>query len=324
MNTKEAVVVSASRRTDVSAYYTDWFRKRLELGYTVYPNPYSQKPVFIDLSPSAVKAFIFWTRNPRPLVKHLDYIDERYQKRHYMQFTINGLPKTLESRNPKVEFAIDTAKLLADRYGSGYVQWRFDPIVISSVTPIQFVTDRFGEIAEKLRGITQRCYFSFVDLYKKTERNFAVLEEQGISFDHRYTSNATEQNLEEQKDLILALNRIANTNQIKMYACAEDKIQQVVSGIEKAHCVDADLVERVCSGTNSQKFTTVPSRIGCGCIESRDIGYYDSCPHGCVYCYANMNPDNALANAKEYIAKGFPLDDKPKPSNNERAQMDLF
>lgn len=324
MSKKESIVVSVSRRTDVPAYYADWFRKRLEIGFTVYPNPHSNKPVYIDLLPNHVKAFMFWTRNPRPLFKHLDYLDDRYQKRHYMHLSINGLPKILEARNPKIEFAIDSAKFLAERYGSGYVQWRFDPIIISSVTPEQFVIDKFGEIAEGLHGVTQRCYFSFVDLYKKTERNFAVLEKQGITFDHQYTSNFIEDNLEKQQNLILALKAIAEANQITMYACAEDKIQETIPGIEKAHCVDADLVERVCQGIDSQKFTTTPSRIGCGCIESRDIGYYDSCPHGCVYCYANMNPDKALINAKTYTNEGFPLDNETKGNDEKPIQPKLM
>lgn len=317
MTKKELIVVSVSRRTDIPAYYPDWFRKRLEIGYAVYPNPYSNKPVFLDLSPEQVKAFVFWTRNPRPLFKHLDYIDDVYEKRHYMHFTINGLPKSIESRNPKIESAVECAKFLAERYGIHYVQWRFDPIIISSpLTSTHFVIDKFGEIAEKLRGVTQRCYFSFVDLYKKTEKNFKIVEQrEGISFDRRYTTNQMEENFEEQKQLIMKINQIANDNQITLYACAEDSIQQALPGIEKAHCVDADLVERVSQASSaSQKFTPMPSRIGCGCIESRDVGYYDSCPHGCIYCYANMDPDEALKKAKEYAAHGFPLDNEIRPA----------
>ena len=125
-------IVSVSRRTDIPAYYADWFRERLEKGFLFYPNPFSQKPVFLSLKPADVRAFVFWTRNPKPLFKHLDFIDDKYNKRHYLHFTINGLPKVLEERNPSLDFAISSAEFLAKRYGPDYVQWRFDPILFSS------------------------------------------------------------------------------------------------------------------------------------------------------------------------------------------------
>ena len=132
-------IVTVSRRTDIPAYFADWFRSRLELGYCFYPNPHSQKPVQMDLSPEKVKAFVFWSRNPKPLLKHLDFIDDKYDKRHYMHFTINGLPEVLEKRNPKIDFAISTVELLAKRYGSHYVQWRFDPIIFSTITTQEYI-----------------------------------------------------------------------------------------------------------------------------------------------------------------------------------------
>lgn len=164
-------IVSVSRRTDVPAYYADWLRQRMERGFAAYPNPHSGKPVFVDLRPESVLCFVFWTRNPRPLFKHLDYIDERYQKRHYTHFTINGLPETLEARNPQIDVALRAVEHLADRYGPDYVQWRFDPIVVSSLTPVELLVERFTELSQRLEGMTRRCYFSFVALYQKTRRN---------------------------------------------------------------------------------------------------------------------------------------------------------
>lgn len=306
------VIITVSRRTDIPAYYADWFRSRLELGYVYYPNPYSQKPVIVDLSPQAVKAFVFWTRNPKPLFKHLDYIDEKYEKRHYMHFTINGLPEILEKRNPKIDFAISSAEFLAKRYGSEYVQWRFDPIIFSSVTDRQFILKTFNYLCEKLEGITLRCYFSFVDLYEKTKRNFnKVAEKHDIKF---YTPS-----LEEQVDLIKEIHSIAKSKNISLFACAEDGLLEKVPYINKAHCVDADIINTICSSNNSD-YDISPSRIGCGCIESKDIGYYDSCPHGCIYCYANMDPEKALENAREYMISGFPMDNIEK----RKEQAELF
>lgn len=303
-------IISASRRTDIPAYYADWFRQRLERGFVAYPNPHSGKPVFMSLLPAHVTCFVFWTRNPKPLFKHLDYIDERYQRRHYMHFTINGLPESLEARNPQVDFAVSSAEFLARCYGSDYVQWRFDPIVVSSVTPVDYILAQFALLASRLQDLTQRCYFSFVDLYQKTRRNFAVLERQGISFDPSYTSAA--ETADAQIALVTTMQQIAATHGITLYACAEEHIARSIPGIKQAHCVDADLVRRVAlAGGLSPK--DAPTRMECGCIDSRDIGHYDSCPHGCLYCYANMNPDKALENARIYARDGVPMDDAEPP-----------
>jgi hypothetical protein len=311
MKKPKQTIISVSRRTDIPAYYADWFRKRLEMGYTFYPNPMSGQPVFANLSPENVRAFVFWTRNPKPLFKHLDYIDERYQKRHYMHFTINGLPEILEKRNPKIDFASDCARYLCDRYGSGYVQWRFDPIILSSVTPVSYFVEKFDEISGKIAGLTERCYFSFVDLYDKTIRNIKKIEkETGIQF--------FDSNLEEQINITKKFQQIADKRNITLHACAEDQLL-TITGIEKAHCVDQDLINKVSNGVN-KKFKPAPSRLGCGCIESRDIGYYNSCPHGCIYCYANMDPETALMKAKEYSEEGFPYD-KLEPFINDQLTM---
>lgn len=309
------VIVTVSRRTDIPAYFAEWFKSRLELGYCFYPNPYSQKPVYLDLSPSNVKAFVFWTRNPKPLIKHLDYIDDKYQKRHYMHFTINGLPELLEKRNPKIDFAIKSAEFLAKRYGCHYVQWRFDPIVFSTVTKKNYVLDIFNELAEKLEGITERCYFSFVDLYDKTLRNIKKIESE-------YSIKFEKTTLNEQTDFVKELISIAQKRKIELYACAEDQLLETLPGLKKAHCVDADLIDRVCLSKDSNNYDIAPSRIGCGCIDSKDIGYYDSCPHGCIYCYANMNPEIALVNAKNYLENGFPMDNLKREEID--SQLNIF
>lgn len=300
---KKKIVVSVSRRTDIPAYFSDWFRKRLEIGDTFYPNPFNPKAiVHQDLRPEAVKAFVFWTRNPKPLFTHLDYIDRLYNKKHYMHFTINGLPEILELRNPRLQYCFDSVKYLADRYEKdNYVQWRFDPIVLSDKSNAEYHLEKFEFIASNLKGIVRRCYFSFVDLYAKTQRNFKKVEsETAINF--------IKPTLEEQIELTKKLKDIADKYGITLFACAEDTIYSKVPGIEKAHCVDGDIINEICKDEPKDNFDVSPSRTGCGCIESRDIGYYDSCPHGCIYCYANMNPQTALNNARNYQKKEFPMD----------------
>ncbi len=300
-------IITVSRRTDIPAYYADWFRARLEKGYAVYPNPYSQKPVKIDLLPENVKAFVFWTRNPHPLFKHLDYIDSRYNYHHYMHLTINGLPELIEKRNPTLDYAISSAEYLAKRYGINYLQWRFDPIVLSSITDTDYILNTFEQIANRLADITSRCYFSFVDLYEKTKRNFIKTEnENNINF---YPTS-----ISEQVKLIEELQIIAERYKIDLYACAEDQVLELIPKIKKAHCVDSDIVNSLYEKESAGDYKLSPSRLGCGCIDSQDLGYYDSCPHGCIYCYANMDPEKALLNARQYLQEGFPLDNIDFPA----------
>lgn len=314
---KKKIVISASRRTDIPAYYSDWFKACIEKEITFYPNPYNPKSIVsTDLSPNAVKVFMFWTRNAIPIFKHLDYIDMKYNKKHYMHYTINGLPEKIEIRNPKIDIAINTVKKLANRYKKiNYVQWRFDPIVISSISDQQYHIDKFGYIADKLKGYVERCYFSFVDYYEKTKRNFRQIEKkENIKF--------IKIPLESQLQLTKEIKSIADLNNIKLYACAEDDVYKNIKGIEKAHCVDMDIINEICKNENYDNYNNSPSRIGCGCIESKDIGYYDSCPHGCIYCYANMNPENAIINARNYLQNGFPYDNYI--NKNENNQYKLF
>jgi len=313
MNNKPHII-SVSRRTDIPAYYSGWFRERLENGYTYYENPVTKKPVYADLSPDCVRAFVFWTRNPKPLFDHLDFIDGRYNKRHYMHFTINGLPVELEERNPKVEFAIDSAKWLSDRYGDHYVQWRFDPIVISSITPDDYIVSRFEYIARNLEGYVKRCYFSYVDLYKKTISNVKKTAE-------KFNIEFYDYSLNQKIALTNEIKEIALRYGITLYACAEDNLLSA-AGVEKAHCVDHDLIALVSGKDFSAK--SMPSRIECGCIDSRDIGYYDSCPHGCIYCYANMEPGLALMNAKKYKESGFPFDGMKNIKDEDSPELSLF
>jgi len=303
-------IISVSRRTDIPAYYAEWFKKRLEFGYTVYPNPMSTKPVIQSLVPDNVLAFVFWTRNPKPFFKYLDYIDAKYGKIHYMHFSINGLPEEIELRNPKIDFAIDSAKYLSDRYGENYVQWRFDPIVLSSLTTEKYIFDKFEYIAKRMEGVVKRCYFSFVDYYQKTQKNIDIVsKEHNIIF--------KKPTIEEQIKITEKLVSIANAYKIALYACAEDNLLSI-AGVSKAHCVDMDLINNL-EGVKKIIKSIKPSRIGCGCYDSRDIGYYDSCPHGCIYCYSNLNPQLAYDNSKRYIKEGFPLDNVQKvqtESNN--------
>jgi len=276
------VIISASRRTDILAFYSDWLIEKIKLGYLYYPNPFSQKPVYVDLSTDAVKAIVFWTRNPKPLFKHLDFIDEKYNKHHYMHLTINGYPKILEKSSPDVDYAISSAEFLAKRYGDNYIQWRFDPIIISNITSYEFIINKFKYIADKLADITKRCYISFVDLYKKTKINLLKAEKE-------FNIKFCEPSVEEQVSLVKEIIDIAKEKKIEVYACAEDHLLKRIPGLNKAHCVDIEIINKICNEDEKNNYKISPTRSGCSCYESKDIGFYDSCFYGCIYCYANTN-----------------------------------
>jgi hypothetical protein len=292
-------IISASRRTDIPAYYADWFMRQVERGYVTYPNPMSFKPVRLSLRPQDVLFIVFWTRNPHPLEKHLDRLDELYQRAYYFHFTINGLPKTLESNNPPLEFAISTFLRFSERYPQ-QVFWRYDPIVLSDLTPPSYHVEKFGQLAERLRDATQRCYFSFVNWYVKVRRNFTkTAHEHGVHF--------RDADLAERLEIVRQLLPIAATHKMTLYSCCEDALC-AINGVAKSRCVDIETIREI-APARYRRLRAAPTREDCGCYESRDIGYYDSCPHGCIYCYANLNRDKAKAFYSAYLQnRALPMD----------------
>lgn len=294
-----ARIISVSRRTDIPAYYADWFMRQVERGEVVYPNPISFKPVRLSLRPEHVLFLVFWTRNPHPLERHLNRLEELYARAFYFHFTINGQPQTLETNNPPLEFAVATFQRLASCYPR-QVFWRYDPILLSDLTPPEYHLHKFEALAERLRGYTSRCYFSFVDWYQKVQRNLArVAGESGVRF--------REAELEERLGLVQQLNVIAKRHDMTLYSCCEDALCAVPQ-IAKARCVDIETI-RALAPSRYRKLPASPTREDCGCYESRDIGYYDSCPHGCVYCYANRNRARAQQFHQAYLqTRRLPLD----------------
>ncbi|MEE9199952.1 MAG: DUF1848 domain-containing protein [Candidatus Brocadiales bacterium] len=275
-------IVSVSRRTDIPAFYGEWFMGRVRDGYVRYLNPFGGQEHEVSLLPEDVHAFVFWSKNFGPFTKHLSELDEKGYD-FYFHFTITGLPEPFEDLVVNVDEAIATFRLLAGRYGPGRVQWRFDPIVISNVTGPDFYVRRFEEIASRLRGATERCYFSFVSIYSKVRRNLEALEkEQNIS--------CHDPSLTDKMSLTERLREIADSHGITLYSCCKEAL--ATGGVRQARCVDGELLFKLFPHRPRQTKIN-PTRRGCRCVVSRDIGAYDTCPHGCVYCYANMNKELA-------------------------------
>ncbi len=178
------MIISASRRTDIPAFYSEWFMNRIRAGYCLAPNPHNTKQISrVSLHPSDVEAIIFWLKNLVPLLPHLGELD-KLGFHYYFQFSLNDYPGALEPNIPSLDDRIATFKELSRLVGSLSVVWRYDPIIISDITPFEFHRERFTWIAEELKSATHRVMVSVVDFYQKTERRLSQLEdEEGFSFD---------------------------------------------------------------------------------------------------------------------------------------------
>ena len=268
-------IISASRRTDIPAFYAQWMLNRLKSGSVLYANPYSGTIHQVSLKPEDVTAIVFWTKNPEKLEPYLGEIDTmRY--RYYFQFTITGHPGKLEPRVVDTEKAIDCFKRLSKRLSPEHLQWRFDPILLTPERGREKHLETFSHIAAELEGFTRRCYISFTKFYGKVKKNLA-----------RHGINALEPDSGEKIDFSQKLAEIGHGHGISLYSCCDESI--VCGMVKKGHCIDAEIIKNICSNGFREKIN--PTRPGCGCQDSRDIGAYDTCRHGCVYCYASSDPE---------------------------------
>jgi hypothetical protein len=274
-------IISVSRRTDIPAFYGDWFMQRLKEGFVGVVSPFSGKRYIVSLSPKDVICFVFWSKNFNPFIENLKLIDGLGYK-FYFNYTVTGLPSIFES-NVEKQSAIESLKQLSRTYSPRHINWRFDPIVLSGTFDRNFYINAFEELASEFAGYVERCYFSFVVVYSKVKRNFEELERKtGL----KITNPSNDFKIELANDLAA----IAERYGIRMFSCCGDYLLN--DNIYKAHCIDGNIIESLFF-PNGLKYKQKPTRKECGCTESTDIGTYDTCPHGCVYCYANMNKQQA-------------------------------
>ncbi|MGA7722438.1 MAG: DUF1848 domain-containing protein [Ignavibacteriaceae bacterium] len=288
------MIISASRRTDIPAFYSEWFINRIEEGYCTVPNPLFKNQIsVISLHPADVDVFVFWTRNPKPLFPHIDYLNELGYK-YYFQFTINNYPKHYEPNNPSIDSSIKNFNYISDKLGTGKIIWRYDPILLTKDLTADFHLKNFTFISNMLRGKTHRVVISIVDDYKKTLRHLNK-----INVD--YQPNQTENR--EYEYLLKSIVGISTSNGMKVESCAEAK-NYAYLGIEHGKCIDDQLILKE-FGIDLKYKKDKTQRPACGCIDSRDIGANDSCLMGCVYCYATFEHENAIQNFKSHDPK-FP------------------
>ena len=277
------MIVSASRRTDIPAFYFDWFCERLRDGYVDVVNPFNRKQVSrISLKPEAVDCIVFWTKDPAPMLGELDKLSS-YS--YYVQISITPYGKDIEANlRPKANI-IKTVQELSRRLGRDRVVWRYDPILLNEAYPIGFHLEWFKDTLEKLAPYVERCIISFIDLYAKARKNT-----QGL--------NLHELSEAEMNELAAGLSQIANGSGVTLQTCSEE-IELDRYGIGHGACIDGSLVERI-TGKPVKAGKAKSQRPLCNCVESFDIGAYDTCIHGCRYCYANASAEKARQGFREH------------------------
>ncbi len=319
-------IVSSSRSTDIPAFYADWFFHRLKVGYSAWTNPFNGTKSYVSYKNT--RFIVFWSKNPKPLLGHLDELKGR-NIGCYLQYTLNDYKKEgLEKGVPPLEERIDTFKRLVDKLGKGRVIWRFDPMILTDRIGLDDLLKKVENIGDRLQGYTEKLVFSYADIasYKKVKSN---LEKSRINY-----REWTEPQMEEFARRLSELNRKWH---YQLATCGE-KIDIERYGIQHNRCVDDDLMIRFAhhdkalmdflgveiKTVENSLFGTEPvpasairlsetqyalkkrdnrdkgQRQFCGCILSKDIGEYNTCPHLCEYCYANASKEVAVRNWKEH------------------------
>ena len=282
------LIVSCSYKTDVPTFYAEWFLNRLRAGYCLSVNPYGGQIYRVNLKRDAVDGFVFWTKNVGPFLPGLQEVAQRGYP-FVIQYTINGYPRSLESAVVDAERSVAHVKLLCRQYGSEVAVWRYDTIVFTSATPIAFHLENFERLAAGMEGSTNEVVISYVQLYSKTRRNMELAADaKGFEWHDPEASIKC--------DLTAKLSEIARRYGMQLAVCSQNRYLSV--GASEARCVDIDRLSRVAG------YPIVAPRKAnrpeCGCYAARDIGEYDTCPHGCVYCYAVQNQELAQARFRRH------------------------
>lgn len=284
------MIISASRRTDIPAFFGRWFLNRINAGFLLTRNPFNANQIVrVSLDKKDVDVIVFWTRNPSWLISNLPVMDA-LGHRYYFQYTITGYPRKIEKSVPKPQAAIETFCQLSDLIGKDKVVWRYDPILLSNLVDFDEHKRLFSKIASMLAGKTERVVISFSDFYQKTERNLKTVENL-VYWD-------VTQNTEQMLELSKFMADVAAVNGMQIKSCAE-RVDLAEAGIAHGKCIDDDLIRDV-FGLPLSSEKDKGQREECGCIKSVDIGMYNTCLHECSYCYATFNKQVVINNKKKH------------------------
>lgn len=301
------IIISASRSTDIPAFYSDWLMQRLQKGFVKWINPFNGMPIYVSFQKT--RLFVFWSKNPKPMLKHINTFDDKGLN-YYFQFTLNDYDKEgYEPSVPCLEERIETFINLSERLGKDRVIWRFDPLLLTDKLSLEDLLKKVEKIGNQLAKYTSRLVFSFADIvaYSKVSRNLMKLN---ISA-HEFT-------IDEMQSFAQELSILNQNWGLNLSTCAE-KLDLDSYGIEHNRCIDDQLIIKCFKydivlmnfvgytadifnsiGIRTKNLKDKGQREMCGCIKSKDIGEYNTCPHLCVYCYANATPKTALLNYKRH------------------------
>jgi hypothetical protein len=278
------MIVSASYRTDIPAFYGDWFRRRLAEGFVRVANPYGGRPYAVSLRAPDCDGFVFWTRNIAPFKPALAEVAARGLP-FVVHMTITGYPRALESSVVEPARAIEDMHWLASTYGPRVAVWRYDPVLMTALTDAEWHRETFARMTGLLRGASDEVVLSFAQIYAKTRANL-----DRAAARHGFTWR--DPDAEEKIALLSELATIAAQEGLHATLCSQPDL--LGKTLAPARCIDAARLSDSAGHDIAAK--TKGNRPGCLCAQSRDIGAYDTCPHGCTYCYAVRRPELAKKN----------------------------
>lgn len=313
------VIISASRATDIPAFYAEWFVERLRQGYLKWKNPFNGVPLYVSFKET--RLIVFWSKNPKPMIKHLDYLDEE-KINYYFQYTLNDYTtENLEAKVGSVENRIETFIKLSEKIGKEKVIWRFDPLILTDKIGVDELLNKIEKIGNQLSQYTEKLVFSFADIgiYKNVQSNLNKDKINYSEFDNISMNQFAE-----------GLKELNQKWKLEIGTCAE-KIDLDKYGIKHNKCIDDDLMKRLFYNDiklmeflgyelkkadlfdtevklvpkNAKNLKDKGQREVCGCIMSKDIGQYNTCPHECLYCYANTSIETAKKNYKQHRSNPF-------------------
>ena len=278
------MIISASRRTDIPSLHTKWFLNRLKEEYVITQNPISKNNFYkIPLDKNIIDIIVFWSKNP-----NIDFLKEVKDLgyKFYLHFTITPYDKNIEKNIPDKNLLIKKFQTISKLFGKEKIIWRYDPIILNDDFNANYHINNFKNFADSLNGYTDECIFSFVQIYSKIKNNI--------------------KNINDNDKIILIKNikEISEKNNIKLKSCSQDFDNITNIRVEKSACIDKERIQKILGYSIKEKKDKSQRKL-CNCIESIDIGMYNTCTNGCIYCYANSK--NIL---KDYDANNEILSDK--------------
>lgn len=276
------MIINTGGRTDTVQYYSEWLLNRFKEGFVYSRNPFSpEKVTKYELTPDKVDCVVFCSKNYEPILNRLNEITDKFNT--YFYYTITAYDKDIEPRVPTIEKSIEILLKLEEITSAKRIAWRYDPVLLTDKYTIDYHLETFENMSKQLSGHIDRCIFSFVEMYKKLKTNMPEITE---------LSNS------EKTELAKGLGEIAEKYNIIIQTCATD-IDYTSFGINPSGCMNLDILGKA-NNIRFKKLKHKGMRKNCKCIETRDIGAYDTCPNGCKYCYANSTPQKAIENYKKH------------------------